>query len=114
MADCIFCKIIAGEIPSNKFFEDDDILAFHDIDPKAPTHFLVIPKQHIPNIMELTPEEIPLMGSLMYKAQELAVSLGCAEMGARFVVNCKSHGGQSVDHLHVHVMGGRKMSWPPG
>ena len=114
MADCIFCKIIAGEIPSNKIFEDDEILAFHDIDPKAPTHFLVIPKKHITNIMELTREEIPLMGALMFKAQELAASLGCAGNGARFVINCKSHGGQSVDHLHVHVMGGRKMSWPPG
>ena len=114
MNDCIFCKIIRGEIPAKKFFEDDDLFAFHDINPHAPVHFLVIPKKHIVNLMETRAEDTALLGKLLFKAQELAVSLGCGENGARFVLNCKSHGGQSVDHLHLHVLGGRTLSWPPG
>ena len=90
------------------------MLAFFDIAPKAPVHFLVIPKKHIANIMELAPADSALMGRLLYKAQELAQGLGCAEKGARFVFNCKSDGGQSVDHVHLHVLGGRAMDWPPG
>ncbi|MDR3248316.1 MAG: histidine triad nucleotide-binding protein [Treponema sp.] len=114
MGDCIFCKIVKGEIPSRKIYEDDEFLAFHDVDPKAPVHFLVIPKKHIPNVMELESAEAPLMGRLLYKAQELAAGLGCAEKGARFVINCKADGGQTVDHIHCHVLGGRVLSWPPG
>jgi histidine triad (HIT) family protein len=114
MDDCIFCKIIAGDIPSRKIYEDEEMLAFHDITPKAPVHFLLIPKKHIRNIMELEPEDIPLAGRLLHKAQELAREQGCAEEGARFVINCKTHGGQTVDHLHVHILGGRFLSWPPG
>jgi histidine triad (HIT) family protein len=114
MSDCIFCKIAAGEIPSKKIFEDEELIAFHDASPQAPVHFLVIPKQHIRNIMELGTANISLMGRLIHKAQELAAELGCAEKGARFVINCKSDGGQTVDHLHIHVLGGRPLSWPPG
>jgi histidine triad (HIT) family protein len=114
MSDCIFCKIAAGEIPSKKIFEDDEMLAFHDITPQAPVHFLVIPKRHIRNIMELRGEDVPLAGRLINKAQELAVELGCAEKGARFVINCKTDGGQTVDHLHIHVLAGRPLAWPPG
>jgi histidine triad (HIT) family protein len=114
MADCIFCKIAKGEIPSKKIFEDDEFLAFHDVSPQAPVHFLVIPKKHIRNIMEIEPGDAALTGKLLNKAQELAVELGCAEKGARFVINCKSDGGQTVDHLHVHVLGGRALGWPPG
>jgi histidine triad (HIT) family protein len=114
MNDCIFCKIIAGEIPSRKIYEDGEMLAFHDITPKAPVHFLLIPKKHIQNLMELEGEDIPLAGRLLHKAQELARELGCAEQGARFVINCKTHGGQTVDHLHIHILGGRFLSWPPG
>ncbi|MDR1277155.1 MAG: histidine triad nucleotide-binding protein [Treponema sp.] len=114
MNDCIFCKIIAGEIPCKKIYEDDRMLAFHDIKPQAPVHFLVIPKKHIRNIMEIDPAGSGLLGELLYKAQELAAEQGCAERGARFVINCKSDGGQTVDHLHVHVLGGRFMRWPPG
>ena len=114
MSDCIFCKIINGEIPSKKLYEDDELLAFHDVNPQAPVHFLVIPKRHIRNIMELTPDDSALLGRLLFKAQELAVENGCADKGARFVVNCKSHGGQTVDHLHCHVLGGRFLAWPPG
>ena len=120
MSDCIFCKIINGEIPCKKIYEDDEFLAFHDINPAAPVHFLVIPKKHIPNIMEATSADSALLGLLLLKAQELAKepSLvspeGLGEMGARFVINCKSHGGQTVDHLHLHVLGGRPLVWPPG
>jgi histidine triad (HIT) family protein len=114
MSDCIFCKIIEGSIPSKKLFEDAEVLAFWDIDPKAPVHFLVIPKRHIANVMELGPDDDTLMGRLMRRAQELARAQGLGEKGARFVVNCKSDGGQTVDHLHIHVLGGRAMHWPPG
>ncbi len=114
MSDCIFCKIVRGEIPSRAVYEDEDLFAFHDIAPQAPVHFLVIPKRHIPDLMELEEEDGALAGKLLLKARELAVRLGCAEKGARFVVNCKSHGGQTVDHLHLHVLGGRPLSWPPG
>jgi histidine triad (HIT) family protein len=114
MDDCIFCKIIKGGIPCNKIYEDGEFLAFHDVNPQAPLHFLVIPKKHIPNVMELESADIPLLGRLLHKAQELAAKLGCAETGARFVINCKADGGQTVDHLHCHVLGGRALGWPPG
>ena len=114
MDNCIFCKIIRGEIPSNKIFEDDEILAFHDINPAAPVHFLVIPKQHISNILETKEADSALLGKLVFRAQKLAAALGCEENGFRLVVNCKSHGCQSVDHLHVHILGGRQLAWPPG
>ena len=114
MDNCIFCKIIRGEIPSKKIFEDDEILAFHDINPAAPVHFLVIPKRHIPNIMEAMPEDSALLGRLFLKARDLAADLGCGEKGFRLALNCKSHGGQTVDHLHLHILGGRQLTWPPG
>ena len=114
MSDCLFCKIIKGEIPSKKVYEDEEFFAFHDISPQAPVHFLVIPKKHIPNMMELKASDSALMGKLLYKAQELAKIQGCEEAGCRFVINCKSHGGQTVDHLHLHVLGGRQLIWPPG
>jgi histidine triad (HIT) family protein len=111
MADCIFCKIAAGEIPGKKLYEDDELLAFHDVNPQAPVHFLVIPKKHIPHITE---GESGLLGKLLHKAQELAVQQGLGEKGARFVINHKADGGQTVDHLHIHVLGGRSLGWPPG
>ena len=114
MSDCIFCKIIAGDIPSKKIFEDGEILAFHDVSPQAPLHFLVIPKKHIPNIMEAKLEDSALLGKLLHKAQELLSEQGCAEKGGRFVLNCKSDGMQTVEHIHLHVLGGRKLGWPPG
>ncbi len=114
MNDCIFCKIARGEIPSKKVYEDDELFAFHDINPQAPVHFLVIPKKHIENLMAMEAADSALAGKLVFKAQQLAAGLGCAEKGARFVLNCKSDGGQTVDHLHVHVLGGRPLSWPPG
>jgi histidine triad (HIT) family protein len=117
MGDCIFCKIAKGEIPSKKIYEDDEMLAFHDITPMAPVHFLLIPKKHIKSLMELNSEDIALAGRLLYKAQELAKDPGigaCGEKGARFVINAGPNGGQTVDHLHIHVLGGRALGWPPG
>ena len=111
---CLFCRIAKGEVASKKIYEDDELFAFHDIAPKAPVHFLLVPKRHIDDLMELEPEDAGLVGRLMFKAQELARSLGCAENGARFVINCKADGGQTVNHLHMHVLGGRAMTWPPG
>ena len=112
--NCIFCKIIKGEIPCKKIFEDDEILAFLDINPAAPVHFLVIPKRHIANIVETETADTDLLGRLIFKARELAVGQGCGENGFRLVINCKTHGGQTVDHLHIHVLGGRHLGWPPG
>jgi histidine triad (HIT) family protein len=114
MSDCLFCKIAGGEIPAAMIHEDEEMVAFKDIAPKAPVHFLVIPRRHIANLMELAPADSGLVGRLLYKAQELAREQGCAEGGARFVINCKADGGQTVDHVHVHVLGGRAMGWPPG
>jgi histidine triad (HIT) family protein len=114
MDDCIYCRIIDGSIPSAKVYEDDGLLAFKDLSPQAPVHFLVIPKKHIRNIMELELSDTGLLGRLLFKARELAAEQGCGEKGARFVINCKEDGGQTVDHLHVHVLGGRPMGWPPG
>jgi histidine triad (HIT) family protein len=114
MNDCIFCGIAAGRIPSKKIFEDGEMFVFHDIDPKAPVHFLVVPRRHIKNLMECGAEDAALLGRLLVKAQEVARELGCGAAGARFVINCKSGAGQTVDHLHIHVLGGRGLSWPPG
>jgi len=114
MSDCIFCKIVKGDIPAQKVYEDDEMLAFHDINPVSPVHCLVIPKKHIGSLMELEAEDVPLAGRLLNKAQELAKELNCGEKGARFVINAGKDGGQTVDHLHIHVLGGRRLSWPPG
>ena len=113
MNDCIFCKIIKGEIPSTKIYEDDEFLAFDDIRPVAPVHILVIPKKHIPSLMHMEAEDIGMAGRLLHKAKELAWD-NCGKKGARFVVNAGRHGGQTVDHLHIHVLGGRALIWPPG
>ena len=114
MSDCIFCKIVAGEIPAAKIYEDDELLAFNDINPQAPVHFLLIPKKHIKSLLDVEPEDTAMLGHLLAKAQELAKELGCEDNGGRFVINAKRHGGQTVDHLHLHVFGGRYLKWPPG
>ena len=114
MSDCLFCKIIAGEIPCDKIYEDSEMLAFRDINPMAPVHFLLVPKKHIKSLLELEAEDAALAGRLLYKAQELAKQQGCGERGGRFVINAKSDGGQTVDHLHIHILGGRALGWPPG
>lgn len=114
MSDCIFCKIAKGEIPAKKIYEDDEMLAFHDINPVSPAHCLLIPKKHIKSMFELEAEDIPLAGRLLHKAQELAKELSCGEKGTRFVINAGEDGGQTVYHLHVHILGGRAFCWPPG
>ena len=114
MADCLFCKIAAGDIPSNKLFEDDQLLVFYDIDPQAPVHFLVIPKKHIDSAAVLTEDDAALLGHIYAIIAQLAARLGIAENGYRVVTNVGADGGQSVKHLHFHVLAGRSLAWPPG
>lgn len=114
MEDCIFCKIVAGQIPAEIVFEDDAVMAFRDLNPQAPTHLLVIPKRHIASLNDLTADDQPLMGRLFTAAQEIAVQEGFADAGYRTVVNCNADGGQTVFHVHLHLLGGRAMHWPPG
>jgi len=114
MNDCLFCKIIAGEIPCTEVFVDDDFQAFRDIDPKAPTHILIIPRRHISGLSALTAEDSDLVGKLLTTAAAIAANEGLAENGYRFVINEGADGGQTVDHLHLHILGGRPLSWPPG
>ena len=113
MPATIFSKIIDRQIPARIAYEDDLCLAFHDVAPQAPTHVLVIPKKPIPSLADLTAADGPLVGHLVMVATELAVKLGLGN-GYRLVVNCGRDGGQSVDHLHVHLLGGRQLGWPPG
>jgi histidine triad (HIT) family protein len=110
----IFEKIIAREIPAKFIFEDDEIVAFHDVNPQAPVHFLVVPKKVIPRIAEATLSDQPLVGRLLLVARDLAKELGLTEDGFRIVINNGRSGGETVPHLHVHVLGGRHMRWPPG
>lgn len=113
MTDTIFGKIIRKEIPADILYEDDEVLAFKDIDPKAPTHFLVIPKKSISQISMAEPEDQALLGKLLLTAQKLAADAGL-DQGYRLVINNGPEGGQTVYHLHLHVLGGRSMQWPPG
>lgn len=114
--NCIFCKIVAGQIPSRKVYEDDDIFAFHDISPWAPVHFLMIPKLHIPSMAQIGSEQAPLLGKMMAMAPRLALEQGCNPYpsgGFRLVVNTGDEGGQEVHHLHIHVIGGPR-PWARG
>jgi histidine triad (HIT) family protein len=112
--DCLFCKIVAGEIPSTTVAEDDAVLAIRDIAPRAPTHVLLLSREHISSAAELTDADGPLLGRLFALAARIAQEEGIAEGGYRVVTNIGTWGGQSVDHLHFHLMGGRPFSWPPG
>jgi histidine triad (HIT) family protein len=111
--DCIFCKIVAGTIPAKKVREDELILAFHDIEPKAPKHILVIPKKHLVSLADATAADEALLGRLLLTAGEIAREEGLGK-GYRIVISTGPEGGQTVDHLHVHLLGGRQMHWPPG
>ncbi|MCZ8157813.1 MAG: histidine triad nucleotide-binding protein [Leptospira sp.] len=113
-SNCIFCKISSGQIPSKVAFENDEIFAFHDIAPVAPVHVLIIPKKHIVGLNDLGAEDVTLLGNIMRVAQSLAKDLGIDKTGYRVVNNCGSDGGQTVHHLHFHLLGGRSMTWPPG
>jgi len=113
MADCIFCMIANKEIPSNIAYEDDKILAFHDLEPQAPVHVLIIPKKHIASLDDVQDEDLELMGYIMTKVKEVAEVVGL-DNGYRVVINTGEDGMQTVKHLHVHLLGKRKMTWPPG
>ena len=114
MSDCLFCKIIAREIPSAIVLEDDEAIAFRDIDPKAPLHVLIVPRRHIATLNDLTPAEDALVGSLFRRAAAIAGEHGYAERGYRTVFNCNREAGQSVFHILLHVLAGRGLNWPPG
>lgn len=112
MEGCIFCKIIAGDIPSNKIYEDDRVIAFNDIDPQAPVHVLIVPKEHVKNVLEV--KDSTLLSHMASVASKLASELGVSENGFRLVINTGKDGGQTVEHLHMHMLGGRGFGWPPG
>lgn len=112
--DCLFCKIAAGEIPSTKVYEDEQVYAFLDIEPQAPVHIILIPKEHIPSANALTDENAAVVGHIYAVAAKLAKEQGFAEKGYRIVNNCGEDGGQTVGHIHFHLLAGRNLQWPPG
>ena len=111
---CLFCRIVAGEIPASKVYEDDDVVAFNDINPQAPLHVLLIPKRHIATTSDLTPADDALVGTLVRRAAAIAEEKGYAARGYRTVLNCNAEAGQTVFHIHAHLLAGRAMGWPPG
>ena len=113
MEDCIFCKLANGEITTDMVYEDDRIACFRDADPQAPVHVLMVPKRHIPSLDDLTEEDSDLLGYMMIKIKDIAAGEGL-ENGYRAVINCGEDGQQTVKHLHIHILGKRKMTWPPG
>ena len=113
MSECIFCRIVKGEIPSKKVYEDENFVAFHDIDPQAPVHIIVIPKKHIESLNKATEEDAKLLGEWVFTARKIAEKLKL-DKGYRIVINTGRQGGQAVLHLHLHLLGGRNMGWPPG
>ncbi len=114
MDNCIFCKIVKGEIPCNKVYEDDKVLAFNDINPAAPVHFLVIPKKHIDSVMNLQEDDYSLLQHIMKIIVKIAEEMNIDKNGFRIVNNIGRDGGQTVPHLHFHILGGRLLQWPPG
>jgi histidine triad (HIT) family protein len=113
-ADCLFCKIINGDIPADIIHESEDAIAFRDINPQAPTHVLIIPRQHIATINDLGPDDHATVGALFGLAKDIAAREGIAGPGYRVVMNCNEGAGQSVFHIHLHLLGGRQLGWPPG
>ena len=111
---CLFCRIVAGDIPARRVFEDDDVVAFEDINPQAPLHVLVVPRQHVATLNDLTAEHDRLAGVMLRRAAAIAAERGFATRGYRTVFNCNGDAGQTVFHLHLHVLGGRTLTWPPG
>jgi histidine triad (HIT) family protein len=114
VADCLFCKVVAGEVPATVVFQNDQVVAFKDITPRAPTHVLVVPRRHIATLNALSPEDDALVGGMIRAAAAIAKEQGLAERGYRTVFNCNADAGQTVFHIHLHVLGGRQMTWPPG
>jgi histidine triad (HIT) family protein len=111
---CVFCEIVAGRRPARKVSEDDQVLAFHDVNPQAPVHVLVVPKRHIESLITAAPDDEALLGRLVRAARDLAAKLDVAKHGYRLVFNCGEHAGYSVFHIHLHLLGGRPFGWPPG
>ncbi len=114
MTECIFCKIAGGEIPAELVHQDDEVLAFRDINPQAPVHVLIVPKRHIATLNDVTPKDAGLIGKLYLVARQLANEMGVADKGYRTLINCNMDGGQDVFHIHLHLLAGRRMGWPPG
>ncbi|MDI6785242.1 MAG: histidine triad nucleotide-binding protein [bacterium] len=114
MPNCLFCKIISKEIKSNTIYEDEKVVAFLDINPKAPTHILIVPKKHISTILEMEEKDKELIGHIYWVANNLAINNSINQEGFRVVLNCNKDAGQEVFHIHFHLLGGRKFSWPPG
>jgi histidine triad (HIT) family protein len=114
VAECLFCRIVAGEIPGAVVYENDHVVAFKDINPQAPTHVLIVPRRHIASLNDLEPADDAIVGELVRTAAAIAKKNGHAEGGYRTVFNCNADAGQTVFHIHLHVLGGRKMTWPPG
>lgn len=114
MTDCIFCKIVAGELPADIVYENEHVVAFRDLTPQAPHHLLIIPRKHISTVNDLEPEDVASPGALLLAAKTVAHQLGVAEDGYRLVMNCNRRGGQTVFHIHLHLLAGRDMHWPPG
>lgn len=114
MKDCLFCEIIDQSVPAKLIYEDDRVVTFDDINPQAPVHKLIIPKQHISTLNDVEPAHNELLGHMFQIGKRLATELGLAHDGYRLVMNCNEHGGQTVFHIHMHLLGGRAMSWPPG
>lgn len=113
-SDCLFCRIVAKEIPARIAYEDPEVVAFYDVAPQAPVHLLLVPRRHLARVSDLQAADAPLMSHLVMTANQLARTLGVAEAGYRLVMNCNAQAGQSVYHLHLHLLGGRPMRWPPG
>jgi len=114
MEACLFCKIIKKEIPSSIVFENENILAFNDINPQAPIHILLIPKEHVASLNEIPEEKKDILSDLLLRARQIAEEKGIAQTGYRLVLNTEKDSGQEVFHVHLHLLGGRRMSWPPG
>lgn len=112
--DCLFCRIAAGEIPASIVYQDDDLVAFNDINPQAPMHVLIVPRKHIPTTSDISEGDEALVGKLVRRAAAIAAERGYAERGYRTVFNCNSEAGQTVFHIHLHALGGRSFGWPPG
>ncbi|MCA3014555.1 MAG: histidine triad nucleotide-binding protein [Myxococcaceae bacterium] len=114
MMDCLFCRIVAGTIPAKRIHDDEHCLGFFDINPQAPTHALFIPKRHLATVNDATAEDRLLLGHLAYAASRFAQAQGFADAGYRLVMNCNADGGQTVFHVHLHLLAGRRLTWPPG
>lgn len=112
--NCLFCRIASKEIPSDIVYEDERVVAFRDIQPQSPVHVLVIPRRHIPTLADMTADDVETVGHMHFVASRIADDLGISEEGYRAVINCRENGLQSVFHLHLHLLGGRKFGWPPG